>query len=869
MRVLNKPTDPQIAILVSQKMNNLAGLIVNYTQKLSDDLKAKVVFIEVPIPEKGAVKKADFLKEMEEVEEFLETYGIEVLGVSIPDYFNLIAKEVLHLKKKVSIEKWIGRMIEYKGIKVTPLLNYLAVRVSPNKKPLLDKSIMTLDIVARGEYTEGDDPLKDYKITIAYDWKTAYKILKEWIDEEYLALDIETTGLKWYKDEMISVAFAIEKEAVTLMLHPKFTNQADKMKELLAKFIDAYKGRFILHNGAFDIPFLVNYLYMEDITDTENMIKGVNKFKVDDTMIMAYLCLNDYDRPKLSLKDLAYPKFGDWDSGIDQKNLINANPDDIGKYNGVDVLATYWLFQQFKNKLVDEEQDELYFTFYRRLLPAITKMKMNGLTIDKEGFEQLHEELEKIYEENLEMLRNTEYVKEAVELLKETEREKGKSENFVNKIVFNPKSTNHLRKLLFDVMGLEPIKFSKQTGEPSTDKEVLAKLLEQAIEDTEEWKILNALKEIGEMKTVKSTFVDGFLQKGVETKKGFKLFPDFKITGTLSGRMAGGGGINFLNIPSGSKYGKLIKKNIIAEEGYYVLQADSDQLEDRLITSTTGCVNKAKVFKLGLDAHASNSFAYWEDQMPDIKEQINKIDKASKFYLLKDDEVATDLDNVDKENIEKEITSEEYYVKVINSIKYKYPELRQASKPYTFKMAYGGITEFSEQYEKLYQEVFDFVSQTEKELLEKGYVKGFFGLKARCNLGSILDKHAYSSALRSLFNMRTQSGALIISQAIFLLQEWIEKQGWETKIKITNSVYDSIYIEIVDDEKIIAEVSNKLVEFMSPDYHKLAPQIPDEDCYIPLGAEAELGHSWVSEVTIPYPANEDNVKEKLKELKEE
>ena len=851
-----------LLILPNRLIENSTSVLTQYLMPLGNEEMKKVLVVGVETPEKGVLKKAIFLEEWEQIQEVIDTYQIKNIAVANPNYYKFIIKA----KKKPAFEREMGSVKTIDNLNITPLINYLAIRVAPAKKALLDKSLNTIrDLINDNFKDDREDFINTLNIKLYNNFTDAYNALKEIKDKPYIACDIEATGLKWYQDDLLTISFAIsETDGFSIALHKEYSEEWEKLRKLVKAFIEQYKGRLIFHNGMYDVPFLVYHLWMNDITDTKNMIKGVNHFNLDDTIIMAYLCLNNVDRPKLGLKELAYNKYGNWDKDIDQSKLIEYPFEKVGAYNTIDTMATMYLFNRYNKLLVDEEQDKLYNEFYTKLLPAIIKMKMNGITIDVAKIKDVELQLQQIYNENLEFLQSTDEVKEVVYLLKKQAEKKGKRQKEIDKIVFNPKSVNHLRVLLFDVLGLTPVKMSKKTGEPSTDKETINEIFNtQVKEGTIEYKIMNAIKEISEMKTVYSTFVKGFLEKYVTDKQGnAKLLPNFNIVGTISGRLAGKDP-SLLNIPSGSKFGKIIKNTIIAPKNYLILQADSDQLEDRLITATTGCKNKAKIFQLGLDAHCSNTFAYWADEMPDIKEQIEKGKQADKFYLLKDKNVVTDLDEFDKSQIEKEITHEEYEVYVINSIKRKYPKLRQESKKYTFKQAYGGITEYSEKYEELYKEVFDFVSKTEEELLEKGNTTGFFNLKARADLKSILDKKTYQSVLRSIFNMRTQSGALIISKAIFELQDWIEEKGYEDKVKITNSVYDSIYIEIYNDPKIIQETSNKLIEVMCPDYRQYAPQIPDESCYIPLGAEAEIGNSWIAKATIPNNATIEEVENTL------
>lgn len=70
---------------------------------------------------------------------------------------------------------------------------------------------------------------------------------------------------------------------------------------------------------------------------------------------------------------------------------------------------------------------------------------------------------------------------------------------------------------------------------------------------------------------------------------------------------------------TGSKYAKLIKSCFMAPDGWLFSGLDFASLEDRISALTTKDPNKLKVYTDGYDGHSMRAFAYFGDQMPDIK----------------------------------------------------------------------------------------------------------------------------------------------------------------------------------------------------------------------------------------------------------
>jgi len=543
----NKDVDT-LYIIPENISDNVQGLLNNYLLPLPKDVRTKIVFVSVFVPKKGVLKKNILLEELEEVNKVLSIYDIKNIVVCNVNYYKFFLKA----NKKPEFERDIGsvKVIEYNGVKynLTPQINHIVLNFQPNKKKLLDVGNNLIQELLQGTYVDNTkEYLESLDIRLLKDVKTVKAYLNKALNQPLLTCDIEATGLKWFVDDLLTISFSVnDKVGFSIPLHKVYTDDWEELRQVVKQFVIDYKGELIFHNASYDVPFLVYHLFMNDVTDTKNMIYGVNQFNVGDTMIMAWLCLNNVDKPKLGLKHLAYHKFGNWDDDINQSKLITYPFEKVGTYNTIDTFATLEIYNKYYKQLVEEGLEDLYNNFYRPFLKGLMKMKMNGITLNKQGFEELKDKFETMYDElynelmSFEQVQETETILKYIELSKRNARLKTKQLTIdeIN-FKFNPKSSNQVRILLFQVMGLPEQEKSKDTGQPKTDKDTINKLLAMLKEGSDEFRIVQILQEIGEMKTVKSTFVDGLLEQGIEDSEGnFKIFGNFNINGTVSGRLS-------------------------------------------------------------------------------------------------------------------------------------------------------------------------------------------------------------------------------------------------------------------------------------------------------------------------------------------
>jgi DNA polymerase-1 len=230
----------------------------------------------------------------------------------------------------------------------------------------------------------------------------------------------------------------------------------------------------------------------------------------------------------------------------------------------------------------------------------------------------------------------------------------------------------------------------------------------------------------------------------------------------------------------------------------------------------------------------------------------------------------------------KEISKKEYEVKVINSIKNKYSNLRSKSKAPTFALQYNGSwhtlhnrggfpVEEAKAIEKAYQELYKVSIQFAQNNIEfaskHGYVELAFGLRLRTPVlaktitGNSYTPYAAEAEGRSANNAVTQSWGMLINRAAIEIDKRIREAKLETKILLINTIHDAIYLLIISKPKVIKFLNDHLIKEM--EWNK---DIKIYSLEVPMSANLEIEKSWDNLKELPNKASIQTIKEILKEV---
>jgi len=849
-------TEYKIALLVKESALNKDEIFANYIKPLQDKgiHQRDIVVFGLAYNDSGKAPVSFIKSFLEELLPTLRDTSTETLYVADANYFKVMTKNT-------KADSFLGYELscaipDYTDLKVVLGINHRAIVYNPNFEPKLDMSIETLVGSINGQaniFT--DEVIKDGSYPATVD--QIYKALMGLHKHPVLTVDVETYSLDFWKAGLPTISFAWDKHSGIAFSTSTSGIQGNAGQQhiflQLKIFFETYKGTLIFHNATFDIKTIIYNLFMKGLNDTAGLLEGLEVMtrNFHDTKVISYLALNTTRELNLSLKSLAHEFAGNY-AQENITNIRNIPLHQLLEYNLVDTCCTHYVMEKYYPIMVQDEQLSIYHDVMLPSLKTITQMELTGMPLDPERVKTVKGELEAIRNTHASVIANSSYVHTAENRIKtkalitdyNDRKKKAKHpENIKKKLPeafdymeFNPGSSKNLQVLLYKVLGL-PVLERTKTKQPATGADVLENLVNHT-EDKEAIAVLEALVAYSKVDKILTTFIPAFEKAISKDDSGMVyLIGSFNLGGTISGRLSSSNP-NLQNLPSGSTYGKLIKSCFVAPTGWLFTGADSDSLEDRISALTTKDPNKLKVYTDGYDGHCVRAFSYFPDRLPDIVDTVESI----------------------------------------NSIKEKYPEVRQDSKAPTFALTYGGMFKtlmkncgFPEplaksieaNYHELYKVSDEWVAAKLAEAERTGYVTGAFGLRLRTPVmaktirGNRATPFEAEAEGRSAGNMLGQSYCLLNSRAAnaFMQRVWASK--YKLDILPIAQIHDACYFLIRDNLEVIEWVNRELVECMS--WQEL-PEIQHDE--VKLGAELDIHYeSWAQPITIPNNATPKVIKQ--------
>jgi len=416
-----------------------------------------------------------------------------------------------------------------------------------------------------------------------------------------IALDTECTSL-FHGDKVTGCSISWSKgNAIYISL--RHQDSALVSRSAFKTFLQAIKSlKIVYHNSLYDrLMLFTNY--------------GILLPFHADTQIYAYLLGEDKGLKDLSFKflnikqvefrELLASCFGkSWNKlGYNISHISTSNPD-LLNYACDDANCTLQLYNIFKPLMTPFKS---ILKIEENIVTRVMKMNYIGAPVDLAMLDAAIIDYE-VYVE---------------ELYEEITKIAGR------KVLLN--STRDLPKFLFEELGLPVLERSRETGAPSTSKEVLAKLrdLHPVVSKIADWR-------------ADSRMLTGYLKKisgGVE--KG-RIFTSFNNTGAVSGRFTSSSvedvnglvrGLNLQNIPKHKKRKIDMRAAFIAPPGYTFLKADYSQIEYRVMANLSGDEYMIKSFLAGLDFHVATAAAMYEIDPALVTDEMRDMGKVFNFGI--------------------------------------------------------------------------------------------------------------------------------------------------------------------------------------------------------------------------------------------
>jgi DNA polymerase-1 len=266
-------------------------------------------------------------------------------------------------------------------------------------------------------------------------------------------------------------------------------------------------------------------------------------------------------------------------------------------FGGSDYRSAYdELKRSLESKLVDESL-KLYEEIEKPLFNILLKMESEGVLIDKDYLNSFSEELD---------LKINNLTKEAHSLVEKP---------------FNLASPKQLAKVLFEDIGLKPIKKTK-TGF-STNTEVLEKL-------KDEHPLPSLVIDFREWSKLKSTYVDA-LPKLINPKTG-RVHTTYNQALTATGRLSSTSP-NLQNIPIRTEQGRRVREAFIAKKDHFLVSADYSQIELRVLAHISKDKGLTEAFEKGQDVHARTAAEIFEVDLDKVSSDQRRTAKAVNFGI--------------------------------------------------------------------------------------------------------------------------------------------------------------------------------------------------------------------------------------------
>lgn len=415
------------------------------------------------------------------------------------------------------------------------------------------------------------------------------------------------------------------------------------------------------------------------------------------------------------------------------------------------------LKERLKERLETLELSQLYYEVELPLVEVLADMECLGVRVDRTMLAELSRDFDK---------RLNTIMKVISDLAGET---------------FNINSPQQLARILFQKLGLQPVKKTKTSF--STDNEVLQILAERHPLPLE-------ILEYRTLQKMKGTYIDA-LPALINPHTG-RIHTNFNQMVVATGRLSSSEP-NLQNIPIKGVEGRKIRSAFIPADGFLLLSSDYSQIELRVLAHLSGDERLREAFLNDEDIHAK---------------------------------VAQEVFRVDESLISQEMRRA---AKVINfGIVY-------GMSGYGLSKELGVSVRESQLYIDAYFErhsgVRAYIDQTVAEAREKGFVRTIFG-----RIRAIPEIHNQDANIRQ-FGERTAmnspvqgTAADIIKKAMIAIHRKIAEKGLQSRLIL--QIHDELVFEVKEEE---AELMGELVRYEMEHACELT---------VPLKVSTGMGHNW-------------------------
>ena len=585
--------------------------------------------------------------------------------------------------------------------------------------------------------------------------------LDEWLAKinsaDIISFDTETTGLDPLVSKIVGLSLSVKAgEAAYLPLTHDYFDAPEQLdlKATLATLKPILENPDIKKVGQ-------NLKYDKHILENHGIqLNGI----AHDTMLQSYVLeshrthnMDDLAMRHLGLEAIHFEDVAG--KGAKQVPFNQVTVETASDYAAEDADITLQLHQTLLPHITkDEKLNYIYSEIEMPSMEVLYTIERNGVLIDANMLNKQSNEIG---------MRLVKLENKAYELADQK---------------FNLASPNQLQEILFDKLGIKPLK-KTPSGKPSTNEDVLQEL---ALDHP----LPKVLLEYRGLAKLKSTYTDK-LPKMINQETG-RVHTSYNQAVAITGRLASSDP-NLQNIPVRTAEGRRIREAFIAPEGSHIVSADYSQIELRIMAHLSKDEGMLKAFANNEDIHratAAEVFSVEKDKVESEQRRFAKVINFGLIYGMSAFGLAQNL------NIERSAAAsyiERYFA--------RYPGVRQ------------------------------YMDDTRESAKENGYVETYFGRRLWVPEINSSNGTRRAGAERAAINAPMQGTAAdLIKLAMIAVQKWLDNKGLQTKLIM--QVHDELVLEVPDGEL-------ELVKQMLPEFMQNVATLD-----VPLLAEVGVSNNW-------------------------
>ena len=446
--------------------------------------------------------------------------------------------------------------------------------------------------------------------------KDLHRMIKKLSLSSSVCFDLETTSLDPRSCDILGIAFAVHPHegyfihtgagsplSVSMVLEKLtviFGSKIEKIGHNLKFDLSVLLAHGCTVNGPFFDTMLVHALVSSDQRHSMDFVSeallGYTPVKLTDLPQNSQGAESDLfslaEEEKKPAKKTSKKK---------DINMTLIPVKELTEYAAEDADITLQISEILKTQLEENGQGPVYSDIEAPLLPVLTAMENEGISLDIMALSDISDSL----------------TKRISNLSEDITQAAGRE--------FNLNSPKQLGEILFGEMELVEKPKKTKTGQFKTDEQTLSALASKH-------PIIANILDYREATKLKSTYVDA-LPQHVSSKTG-RVHTHYQQLMTSTGRLTSNDP-NLQNIPVRSEAGREIRKAFVPrDKNHTLLAADYSQVELRVMAALSGDEAMIEAIKEDLDIHSATAARVYGVSIDDVTGEMRRNAKMVNFGII-------------------------------------------------------------------------------------------------------------------------------------------------------------------------------------------------------------------------------------------